>query len=86
MCSRPCRALDKTLMTRYALGMIAGWSSQAARWAHNPKVAGSNPAPATLLKGSRTCGSRTLFFFLCLPAYLIRPVLTLPQDKPTSRA
>src|SRR5579875_2068952 len=25
----------------------AGWSSQVARWAHNPKVAGSNPAPAT---------------------------------------
>jgi hypothetical protein len=26
---------------------IAGWSSLAARRAHNPKVAGSNPAPAT---------------------------------------
>ena len=25
----------------------AGWSSQVARWAHNPKVAGSNPVPAT---------------------------------------
>jgi hypothetical protein len=25
----------------------AGWSSLAARRAHNPKVAGSNPAPAT---------------------------------------
>jgi hypothetical protein len=31
----------------------AGWSSLVARWAHNPKVAGSNPAPATnLLKPS----------------------------------
>ena len=27
---------------------IAGWSSSEARRAHNPKVAGSNPAPATL--------------------------------------
>ncbi len=27
----------------------AGWSSLAARRAHNPKVAGSNPAPATNL-------------------------------------
>ena len=27
----------------------AGWSSLAARRAHNPKVAGSNPAPATRL-------------------------------------
>ena len=25
----------------------AGWSSLAARWAHNPKVEGSNPSPAT---------------------------------------
>lgn len=35
----------------------AGWSSLAARRAHNPKVAGSNPAPATkfesLLIGQR---------------------------------
>ncbi len=26
---------------------IAGWSSLVARWAHNPKVVGSNPSPAT---------------------------------------
>ena len=25
---------------------IAGWSSLVARWAHNPKVGGSNPPPA----------------------------------------
>jgi hypothetical protein len=25
----------------------AGWSSPVARWAHNPKVRGSNPLPAT---------------------------------------
>ncbi len=35
----------------------AGWSSLVARRAHNPKVAGSNPAPATkeipVQKGSR---------------------------------
>ncbi len=29
---------------------IAGWSSLVARRAHNPKVVGSNPAPATSLK------------------------------------
>jgi hypothetical protein len=28
----------------------AGWSSLVARRAHNPKVAGSNPAPATKRK------------------------------------
>ena len=30
-----------------ALHFDAGWSSPVARRAHNPKVAGSNPAPAT---------------------------------------
>ena len=30
---------------------IAGWSSQVARWAHNPKVTGSNPVPATKISG-----------------------------------
>ena len=30
----------------YDLETAAGWSSQVARRAHNPKVAGSNPAPA----------------------------------------
>ena len=29
---------------------IAGWSSSVARRAHNPKVVGSNPAPATIMK------------------------------------
>ena len=35
---------------------IAGWSSLVARRAHNPKVVGSNPAPATinLQPGGRT--------------------------------
>ncbi len=31
----------------YFISHIAGWSSLVARWAHNPKVVGSNPAPAT---------------------------------------
>ena len=35
----------------------AGWSSLVARRAHNPKVVGSNPAPATkFLKGSQKGG------------------------------
>ena len=32
----------------------AGWSSLEARRAHNPKVVGSNPAPATSAK-KRVC-------------------------------
>ena len=30
-----------------SLNTDAGWSSLVARRAHNPKVVGSNPAPAT---------------------------------------
>ena len=31
-------------------GADAGWSSLVARRAHNPKVDGSNPSPATIIK------------------------------------
>ena len=37
-------SLDPLVLSRLA---IAGWSSQAARRAHNPKVVGANPTPAT---------------------------------------
>ena len=33
----------------------AGWSSLVARRAHNPKVVGSNPAPATKSGKKRPC-------------------------------
>jgi len=33
----------------FTLGDGAGWSSPVARQAHNLKVAGSNPAPATTI-------------------------------------
>src|SRR5215813_8229342 len=55
--------LDKVRMRRYAIATSAGWSSQAARWAHNPKVAGSNPAPAIERKGSGTRSAGTLFYW-----------------------
>ena len=44
--------------------MIAGWSSLVARWAHNPKVGGSNPSPAT--KKTVTQIVITVFLFLLL--------------------
>ena len=44
---------------------VAGWSSSVARRAHNPKVVGSNPAPATRkIKGFRF--SSEAFFRYCL--------------------
>src|ERR1700761_8795630 len=41
------RSAGLTLPFQPCYNQIAGWSSPVARWAHNPKVAGSNPAPAT---------------------------------------
>src|SRR5213592_2998107 len=45
--SRPTSRVDGFLPIARVLHSDAGWSSQVARRAHNPKVAGSNPAPAT---------------------------------------
>ena len=36
--------------------LVAGWRSQAARWAHNPEVGGSNPSPATIYLHTPTGG------------------------------
>ena len=47
---------------RAKLKFIAGWSSPVARRAHNPKVAGSNPAPATTSK--RPAAKAAGLFFL----------------------
>ncbi len=40
-------SLDSKECALYNALDIAGWSSLVARWAHNPKVDGSNPSPAT---------------------------------------
>ena len=41
------QSLDSTGGGPYNPLRVAGWSSLVARWAHNPKVDGSNPSPAT---------------------------------------
>ena len=41
------KGVRETAFRRYTERRDAGWSSQVARRAHNPEVAGSNPAPAT---------------------------------------
>jgi hypothetical protein len=46
MALAPYRPSD--ILCRCPSTLDAGWSSPVARWAHNPKVAGSNPAPATI--------------------------------------
>ena len=50
--SEGCR-FDSCQARHYGRHQIAGWSSLVARQAHNLKVVGSNPAPATnLTKGA----------------------------------
>ena len=49
--------------------MIAGWSSPVARQAHNLKVVGSNPTPATNLRMPDFFGSQAFF----LPYSPIKP-------------
>src|SRR5690606_40732571 len=55
-----CYALDfdDVIFCEQYLHVDAGWSSLVARRAHNPKVVGSNPAPATkfLKRGSQQGG------------------------------
>ena len=50
----PCRVPEGGLSSPLAAGSVisltAGWSSLVARRAHNPKVVGSNPTPATNLR------------------------------------
>ncbi len=41
------------------LFIIAGWSSLVARRAHNPKVIGSNPVPATYAQLAQLVEQRT---------------------------
>lgn len=43
----PAQYLRNAAISLIMFALDAGWSSLAARRAHNPKVVGSNPAPAT---------------------------------------
>ena len=59
--SRMPLALDSRLRTSpgNVISCDAGWSSSVARWAHNPEVVGSNPAPATDRKAPDQDSSRS---------------------------
>ena len=58
----PQRLVNLEIPAYYAAPADAGWSSLAARRAHNPKVAGSNPAPATKNEKSRSQRDRLFHF------------------------
>ena len=64
---------SKTKFDRFHILCIigaAGWSSLVARRAHNPKVAGSNPAPATRQNKGESVTYWFAFFVSILPKFL----------------
>ena len=70
-------AYSYSLHTRGA--HIAGWSSLVARRAHNPKVVGSNPAPATIQSQPGGHAASGLFSCAC------RVLLAGPSFSPSVR-
>src|ERR1700756_4989757 len=85
---RPSTASPKATFARYTPRRDAGWSSQVARRAHNPEVAGSNPAPATTkaLLGGAFCllagRGGAILYPLLYPFAKVRPRETLPYWLP----
>ena len=65
---------------------IAGWSSLVARRAHNPKVVGSNPAPATI--NLRPCGQavKTPPFHGGIPSSILGRVTIIRTHSSVGRA
>ena len=61
----------------YAADCVAGWSSLVARRAHNPKVAGSNPAPAMSRLASHDCAARL---------FALHPVQNMIRGSSVARA
>ena len=54
------KQIDTAYINMYICTLTdAGWSSMVARRAHNPKVVGSNPAPAT---NNKTPPLKVVFF------------------------
>ena len=68
------RDLFSSLMSAKATRTIAGWSSPVARQAHNLKVIGSNPIPATIVNCAPAVSLRGRF---CAKA-------RIPASAPTS--
>ena len=61
---------------------VAGWSSSVARRAHNPKVVGSNPAPATRkIKGFRFSSEAFFRKRDLFPPLFLSPILIACQDS-----
>ena len=61
---------------------VAGWSSSVARRAHNPKVVGSNPAPATKKDQRLPIFVGSLFSLAgSFPPLFLSPIIIACQDS-----
>src|SRR6056300_1299564 len=67
---------------RFLENTDAGWSSLVARRAHNPKVVGSNPAPATNVKRSQIKHLFDLAFCILKGGFCLSPGCTQRVPKP----
>ena len=65
-----CRFLQNLIIRR----VDAGWSSLAARRAHNPKVVGSNPTPATKIDGRCAYGPAVAGFAVFEVKWTVRMI------------
>ncbi len=81
--------------TPFAKANVAGWSSPVARQAHNLKVTGSNPVPATIYNSPahkaglcRVCRTRTareLQYAVAIAVLLAFPTLAAPSATALSQ-
>src|SRR5439155_19602891 len=80
---RDCYISRRGVIPRFPFsdGFDAGWSSPVARQAHNLKVVGSNPAPATKSKSRSRKGTAFLLSALSPLAYRFRSE-RLTEAKP----
>ena len=81
--SATARGFESLFLRQKCFLYIAEWSSLVARWAHNPKVGGSNPSPATKImvpwcSGYHVCLSRrrSRVRFSSEPPFFLAPQLS----------
>jgi hypothetical protein len=76
----PVKGCNAPAVSLHSSAVDAGWSSLAARRAHNPKVVGSNPTPATNQKSLKWL-DHLGFFLARVTAQASRPD-TAPGIRP----
>lgn len=77
------RSHNNALGARRKRVTVAGWSSPVARQAHNLKVVGSNPTPATKLSNSLHCSPRQPSFAVSGQSPILSPHRADVRTAPT---